>query len=63
MLTQGRGVARDEMRAAVLFRRAADLGYASRVERDDAQAVAWYRKSAAQGNEMAKSNLRTLDAD
>jgi TPR repeat protein len=33
------------------------------VDKDERAALAWYLKAAAQGDEMAKSNLGVLDAD
>ncbi|WP_220427331.1 Sel1-like repeat-containing protein kinase family protein [Eggerthella lenta] len=66
----GRGVERDEARAADWWRKAAEHGNAMAqfnlgwcyqdgygVERDDARAAEWYRKAAEQGNARAQNSL------
>jgi TPR repeat protein len=32
------------------------------IAQDDAQALAWYRKAAEQGDEQARNNLRRMEA-
>jgi len=67
----GRGVPRDYVRAAELFLQAAEAGRPEAqnyygalfgkgqggLARDDAQAVVWFRRSAAGGNSWAQANL------
>ncbi|MDH3510674.1 MAG: sel1 repeat family protein [Gammaproteobacteria bacterium] len=70
----GRGLDRDDVKAAELYRQAAELGLASAqkslgnmyaegrgVPKDDEQARLWWRLAAEQGNTEALENLATLE--
>ena len=70
MYEQGRGVPRDDVAAAVLYRKVAEQGHAHGqcnlgfmyeqgrgVPQDDAAAAIWYRKAADRGHDRAQCNL------
>ena len=73
MLATGRGATKDEAKAVELFRKAIDLGHAAAANhlgvmyengwgvcRDLGEAVTWYRKGAAAGDDLAKAALKRL---
>ena len=73
MHANGESVEKDMLKAAELFKKAADQGHVDAqnnlgvmyftgegVERDEKKAVMWFEKAAAQGNADAQANLDAI---